>query len=109
MIADPMANLGGPPGGAGGGPPGAGANAAAGSSNTKEVIDIPIMQMNLQRIDRIRSVMGIVAGCVAGILGLTGLQGFCKHLFLFVMLIILFRVIALFLRHNNVSLPKLTD
>jgi hypothetical protein len=34
------------------------------------------LQLNMQRIDHIHSVMGVASGCVAGILGLTGLRGF---------------------------------
>jgi hypothetical protein len=34
------------------------------------------LQLNLQRIDHVHSVMGVASGCVAGILGLTGLRGF---------------------------------
>jgi len=68
MIADPMANLTGAPA------PGQHA-ASAGAGNRKEVFDPVVMQVNLQRIDRIHAVMGIASGVVAGILGLTGLEG----------------------------------
>ena len=37
---------------------------------------------NAKAIDRIRSFMGIVSGCVAGILGLTGLEGLVCFLIL---------------------------
>ena len=70
MMADPMADL-------GGGAPKAGADASL--TTSKEVSDPLILGTNLQRIDRIRSVMGIASGCVAGIGGLTGLQGFRKY------------------------------
>lgn len=72
-MADPMADL-------GGGAPGSTSNKADNASLTtsKEVSDPLILGTNLQRIDRIRSVMGIASGCVAGIGGLTGLQGFRK-------------------------------
>jgi hypothetical protein len=69
MIADPMADLTGEsvPGG------------VINNINTfKQVFDPMIVQVNLQRIDRIRSVMGIASGCVAGVLGLTGLNGLGK-------------------------------
>lgn len=70
MMADPMADLGSAP---------SAPKAADGSLTTsKEVSDPLILGTNLQRVDRIRSVMGIASGCVAGIGGLTGLQGFCK-------------------------------
>ena len=65
MIADPMADLGTP-----------NTNAPGNESSTKEVVDPMAMGMNMQRIDRIKNVMGTVAGCVAGICGLTGLSGF---------------------------------
>jgi hypothetical protein len=70
MIADPMADL-----------TGEGSSAVSGNENMnshKEVFDPMVHQVNLQRIDRIRSIMGIASGCVAGILGLTGLNGFGK-------------------------------
>ena len=71
MIADPMADLGSGPAQTGGGP---GSNDMG--STTKDVFDPMAMAMNMQRIDRIKNVMGIVAGCVAGICGLTGFSGF---------------------------------
>ena len=43
--------------------------------DSKEVFDPMILQFNLQRIERIRSVMGIASGCIAGIAGLTGFEG----------------------------------
>ena len=71
MIADPMANL-------GGGTP---STMKGQDQNTKEVFDPMIWKTNLERVDRIRAVMGIASGCTAGILGLTGLQGLCKSYF----------------------------
>ena len=44
-------------------------------SSKKDVFDPMALQVNMQRIDRIRSVMGIASGCMAGTLGFTGLQG----------------------------------
>lgn len=41
----------------------------------KDVFDVTTLRYNLQHIDKIRSVMNIVSGCVAGICGLTGLEG----------------------------------
>jgi hypothetical protein len=70
MMADPMADLSGEPGG----------QASGDNDNTKQVYDPMAMQMNLHRIDRIRSMMGICSGCVAGIAGLTGLQGLGEFL-----------------------------
>ena len=46
-----------------------------GESSSKEVFDAIALQRNMQRIDKIRSVMGIASGCVSGIMGLTGLEG----------------------------------
>jgi hypothetical protein len=45
------------------------------STNSKQVIDGMALQLNMKRLDRIRSVMSITSGCIAGILGCTGLQG----------------------------------
>jgi hypothetical protein len=74
-IPDPMATMGGPPGQPGAGAAGAGAVSSM-TSNKKEMVFDPIaMHVNFQRVERIRSVMGIASGCVAGTLGMTGLQG----------------------------------
>jgi len=54
----------------GGAAPGADADA---SSSTKDVFDPNALTFNLKNIDKIRSFMGIVSGCVAGILGITGI------------------------------------
>lgn len=54
----------------GGAAPGADADA---SSSTKDVFDPNALNFNLKNIDKIRSFMGIVSGCVAGILGITGI------------------------------------
>mmetsp|Transcript_2927 Transcript_2927/g.6512 ORF Transcript_2927/g.6512 Transcript_2927/m.6512 type:complete len:84 (+) Transcript_2927:196-447(+) len=67
MIADPMADLGGTSQAPG-----------ADESNAKEVFDPVALNMNLQRVDKVRSFMGILAGCVAGICGLTGWDGLGK-------------------------------
>lgn len=56
----------------GGSAPGAAADT---SSSTKDVFDPVALNFNLKKIDNIRSFMGIASGCVAGIFGLTGLQG----------------------------------
>ena len=64
MMADPMADMGQP--------------AAAPGENDlggKEMFHPMLLQLNLAKIDRIRSVMGIAAGCVTGICGFTGLAG----------------------------------
>jgi hypothetical protein len=51
-------------------------------SPEKDVIDFISLRVNLERVDKIRSVMGIASGCVAGICGLTGWEGlgtsFCR-------------------------------
>ena len=62
-MIDPMAGL-------DGGAPG------ANDPDDKEVIDFTSLKYNMERVDRIRSVMGIAAGCAAGICGLTGFEGF---------------------------------
>ncbi len=43
--------------------------------NNQEVFDMDAFRYNFRKMDKIRSFMGIVAGCVAGVLGLTGLSG----------------------------------
>jgi hypothetical protein len=73
MIADPMADLSG-----GGVPSGSKPGDPVNMSSTKGVFDPMVLGSNLQRIDRIRSVMGIAAGVVAGIGGLTGWKGLRK-------------------------------
>lgn len=65
-MMDPMANLDSSTA------PGA---AADSSTSTKDVFDPNALNFNLKKIDQIRSFMGIASGCVAGIFGLTGLQG----------------------------------
>jgi len=45
------------------------------NSNEREVLDMTAAMANHKKVDTIRSFMGIVSGCVAGILGLTGLEG----------------------------------
>lgn len=67
-MIDPMANLDAAPG-------------AAEAADEKDIIDVPSLQYNMQNIDKLRSVMGIVSGCVAGICGLTGYEGLgeCLH------------------------------
>jgi hypothetical protein len=61
-MIDPMAGL-------DGGAPG------AQDTDEKDVIDMTSLRYNMERVDKIRSVMGIASGCVAGILGLTGFEG----------------------------------
>lgn len=41
-----------------------------------EIVDPYLVQLNLARLERIRSVMGIASGCIAGIVGFTGVEGF---------------------------------
>eukprot|EP00560_Eucampia_antarctica_P000771 CAMPEP_0197831804 /NCGR_PEP_ID=MMETSP1437-20131217/12193_1 /TAXON_ID=49252 ORGANISM="Eucampia antarctica, Strain CCMP1452" /NCGR_SAMPLE_ID=MMETSP1437 /ASSEMBLY_ACC=CAM_ASM_001096 /LENGTH=116 /DNA_ID=CAMNT_0043434877 /DNA_START=146 /DNA_END=493 /DNA_ORIENTATION=+ len=41
----------------------------------QDVFDMAAAQANITKTDKIRSFMGIISGCVAGILGLTGLEG----------------------------------
>jgi hypothetical protein len=61
-MIDPMAGLDAAPGG-------------AAPEDEKDVIDVTSLRYNLERVDKIRSVMGIASGCVAGVCGLTGLEG----------------------------------
>ena len=44
-------------------------------TDDKDVIDVTSLRYNLERVDKIQSVMGIASGCFAGICGLTGLEG----------------------------------
>ena len=62
-MIDPMADL----GNSGG--------EAASEADAKDVFDPHALGQNMQRIDKIRSFMGIISGCVAGIFGFTGLEG----------------------------------
>ena len=64
MMADPMADM---------GPPKADSGLLE-----REPVDPLILNMNMARIERMRSVMAIASGCIAGIAGFTGLQGFRK-------------------------------
>ncbi len=71
-MIDPMANI------SGQGPVGAGPNAGGASSpnddtvvESKNVFDFEAMKYNESKMDKIKSFMGIVSGCCAGILGLT--------------------------------------
>jgi hypothetical protein len=57
-----------------------GSGAPPTDADEKDVIDMVSLRINLQRVDKIRSVMGIASGCVAGILGLTGLEGLGKSI-----------------------------
>ena len=66
-MMDPMADLG-----------SSGATNAA-DTNAKEVFDPMALNLNLQRVDKIRTFMGIVSGCVAGVCGLTGLEGLGRY------------------------------
>lgn len=65
MMADPMADMGQPQH----------QQPDADMNNGKEMINPVLLQLNLAKIDRIRSVMGIAAGCVTGICGYTGFAG----------------------------------
>ena len=76
-MIDPMADL------AAGGPDMMN-SAMGGDDNNKEVFDMDAFRYNFRKMDKIRSFMGIVAGCVAGVLGLTGLSGL-GELFVIVM------------------------
>lgn len=68
MIADPMGDM--------SAAPADGAEDTNNTNNSRLQFDPLAIQYNMIRIDRIRSIMGIVSGCVVGIAGITGLQGF---------------------------------
>eukprot|EP00934_Nitzschia_sp_Nitz4_P004359 Nitzschia sp. Nitz4//scaffold21_size171442//165220//165669//NITZ4_002195-RA/size171442-augustus-gene-0.196-mRNA-1//1//CDS//3329542513//4349//frame0 len=55
----------------------------------KDIIDSTSLRYNRQRVDTVRSVMGIASGCVAGICGFTGLEGlgFFAALYLAVLIV----------------------
>lgn len=57
---------------------------AADEMDSKEVFEPMILQSNLQRIERVRSVMGIASGCMSGIAGLTGWEGLSKFSLLWI-------------------------
>jgi len=78
-MIDPMAGLDGSPQG----------DVPADAQNSKEVFDVVALQRNMQRMDKIRSVMGIASGCVSGIIGLTGLEGLASFVFLHVSVCVL--------------------
>jgi len=60
----------------------------------KNVFDMAALQSNMKSVDEIHSFMGIVSGCTAGILGLTGGIGFAFFFFthLFVSISIMFKM-----------------
>eukprot|EP00568_Trieres_chinensis_P003982 CAMPEP_0183291876 /NCGR_PEP_ID=MMETSP0160_2-20130417/1140_1 /TAXON_ID=2839 ORGANISM="Odontella Sinensis, Strain Grunow 1884" /NCGR_SAMPLE_ID=MMETSP0160_2 /ASSEMBLY_ACC=CAM_ASM_000250 /LENGTH=126 /DNA_ID=CAMNT_0025452741 /DNA_START=115 /DNA_END=495 /DNA_ORIENTATION=+ len=66
-MIDPMANL-----DAG---PSAGGTGETTGGEGKDVFDLAADNHNAKKVDKIRSFLGIASGCVAGVLGLTGLSG----------------------------------
>mmetsp|Transcript_10727 Transcript_10727/g.20050 ORF Transcript_10727/g.20050 Transcript_10727/m.20050 type:complete len:145 (-) Transcript_10727:50-484(-) len=68
-MIDPMANIGGTQ------PISQPNQPDANNVHAEEVFDVNAQQHNLQQMESIRSFMGIVSGCCAGILGLTNLYG----------------------------------
>jgi hypothetical protein len=72
-MIDPMANLGNegfdPNSVIGGG------ESLLSGRNQNLIINMNAVHLNNKKIDRVRSLMGIISGCVAGICGLTGFQG----------------------------------
>jgi hypothetical protein len=72
-MIDPMANLGNegfdPNSVIGGG------ESLLSGRNQNLIIHMNAVHLNNKKIDRVRSLMGIISGCVAGICGLTGFQG----------------------------------
>mmetsp|Transcript_15107 Transcript_15107/g.20201 ORF Transcript_15107/g.20201 Transcript_15107/m.20201 type:complete len:119 (+) Transcript_15107:151-507(+) len=67
-MIDPMADL------AASGPSPDGTQTTTGGEG-RDVFDMTAAQLNLKKMDTVRSFMGIVSGCVAGVCGLTGLPG----------------------------------
>jgi len=51
-----------------------------GGNDGRDIFDGYALQGNTIKIDKIRSFMGILSGCVAGILGLTGLLGIGRRI-----------------------------
>jgi hypothetical protein len=70
-MIDPMADIDGSGGGSSIDP----ATNDGENNNSQEVFDIHAHRINMKKMDYIRSFMGIASGCVAGVLGLTGLAG----------------------------------
>mmetsp|Transcript_8964 Transcript_8964/g.14383 ORF Transcript_8964/g.14383 Transcript_8964/m.14383 type:complete len:123 (+) Transcript_8964:95-463(+) len=75
-MIDPMANLDAP-------------TAPAAAADEKDVVDVNTLRYNAQNIDRIRSVMGMASGCVAGICGMTGWKGLVCFVILHVLVLTL--------------------
>lgn len=75
-MIDPMADL--------------GNSGVSNESDAKEVFDPNALNQNMMRIDKVRSFMGIVSGCVAGISGFTGLEGLVC--FIVLHLVVLFTI-----------------
>ena len=67
-MIDPMADLG-------------SSGDTANDGDAKDVFDPNALGQNMQRIDKVRSFMGIISGCLAGIFGFTGLEGLGKYNF----------------------------
>ena len=72
-MIDPMADIDGTTSGSGGGAMAMDPSTNADGEHNQEVFDINAHRINMKKMDYIRSFMGIVSGCVAGVLGLTGL------------------------------------
>ena len=70
-MIDPMADIDGATSGGGAMDP----TTTSDGEHNQEVFDINAHRINMKKMDYIRSFMGIVSGCVAGVLGLTGLSG----------------------------------
>lgn len=59
-----------------------GSDMDAAGDGSQEVFDMNAYRSNFQKMDKIRSFMGIVSGCVAGVCGLTGFSGLACFLVL---------------------------
>ena len=80
---DPMANI---------GPDKAGTNEDTTGGEGKGIFNIQAQMYNFQKIDEIKSFMGIMSGCFSGICGFTGLQGLAC--FIILDLVVSFSILA---------------
>mmetsp|Transcript_56372 Transcript_56372/g.65857 ORF Transcript_56372/g.65857 Transcript_56372/m.65857 type:complete len:98 (+) Transcript_56372:70-363(+) len=69
-MMDPMADISAASSGGGNS-----ANNSSTGGEGKEVFNLHAFQLNTKKMDTVRSFMGIVSGCVAGVAGLTGWHG----------------------------------
>jgi hypothetical protein len=72
-------------------PAGPDMDGGVGADGNLEVFDANAYRSNLAKMDKIRSFMGIAAGCVAGVCGLTGLGGLGEFRFRSILFFYFFR------------------